>query len=151
MIRAPTRRVETPQEVAQTYSSLFSRLRNFTSKALAKFCPRKWEVPACKAFPSCISPSMQYVSSAPANLSLGDFTPRRTGIASHSSAKRVYTSRIVKASWTASCSVACAVCPSCHRNSVVRRKRRVRISHLTTLAHWFTRTGKSRYDWIQFR
>ena len=33
-------------------------LTNCTSKALAKFCPRKWEVPLCKALPSCIIASI---------------------------------------------------------------------------------------------
>ena len=32
--------------------------------------------------------------------------------------------------------VACAVWPSCHRNSLVRRNGRVRISHRNTFAHW---------------
>ena len=31
---------------------------------------------------------------------------------------------------------------------MLRRKRRVRISQRTTLAHWFNRMGKSRQDWI---
>ena len=37
-------------------------------------------------------------------------------------------------------------CPSCHRNSAVRRKRRVRISQRKTFAHWLQRIGRSRYD-----
>jgi hypothetical protein len=39
---------------------------------------------------------------------------------------------------------ACAVCPSCHRNSLVRRKTRGRSSHRTTFAHWLSRSGRSR-------
>jgi hypothetical protein len=35
----------------------------------------------------------------------------------------------------ASVDVACAVCPSCHRNSELRRKGLVRSSHRTTFAH----------------
>ncbi len=42
--------------------------------------------------------------------------------------------------------MACAVCPSCQRNSVVRRNIRVRSSQRTTLAHWLIRIGRSRYD-----
>ena len=34
--------------------------------------------------------------------------------------------------------------------AAVRKKRRVRISQRTTLAHWLMRMGKSRYDCIQF-
>ena len=64
------------------------------------------------------------------------------------SAKSAYTSSIRKVSSTASLSVPCAVCPSCHKNSAVRRNKRVRISQRTTLAHWFTRIGRSWYDWI---
>ena len=37
MISAPTSRVETPHEVAHTYSSVLSRVWNWTSNALAKF------------------------------------------------------------------------------------------------------------------
>ena len=59
---------------------------NVTSKAFAKFCPRKWEVPDCRALPSCIIASMAYVSTAPANFSAAVFTPASTGNAIHSSA-----------------------------------------------------------------
>ena len=45
----------------------------------------------------------------------------------------------------ASSSVACAVWPSCQRNSLVRRNSRGRSSHRTTLAHWFTSSGRSRW------
>ena len=38
---------------------------------------------------------------------------------------------------------ACAVWPSCHRNSRVRTNGRVRISHRCTLAHWFTWAQRS--------
>ena len=58
MISAPTRRVDTPQEVAQTWSRPPSLVWKVTSKALAKFCPRLCEVPACSALRSCIMPSM---------------------------------------------------------------------------------------------
>jgi len=58
MMRPPIRRVETPQLVAHTYSSLLFSFWNFTSKALAKFWPRLWLVPAWRALPSCIRASM---------------------------------------------------------------------------------------------
>ena len=45
----------------------------------------------------------------------------------------------------ASSAVAWAVCPSCQRNSAVRRKSRVRISHRTTFAHWLMSSGRSRW------
>ena len=61
MISPPISRVLTPQLVAQAYSSLFCSLVNFTSNALAKFCPRKCDVPACSALPSCIIASMHRV------------------------------------------------------------------------------------------
>ncbi len=61
MMRPPTSRVETPQLVAQACSSLPSLFWNCTSNALAKFWPRKWLVPACRAFLSCIIASMQSV------------------------------------------------------------------------------------------
>ena len=47
-------------------------------------------------------------------------------------------------STTAAFVVACAVCPSCQRNSVVRKNKRVRISQRTTLAHWLISKGRSR-------
>ena len=59
MIRAPMRRVLTPQLVAQTCSRLPSASWNLTSKAFAKFWPRSWLVPACSALPSCIIASME--------------------------------------------------------------------------------------------
>ena len=58
MMSAPMRRVLTPHDVAQTYSGLFSLLRKVTSNDLAKFCPRKCDVPLWSAFPSCIMASM---------------------------------------------------------------------------------------------
>ena len=87
IMRAPIRRVLTPHDVAQTYSGLLSLFRKVTSNDLAKFCPRKCDVPLCSAFPSCIIASMVYVSNAPANLSVALFTPCTTGTASQCSAK----------------------------------------------------------------
>jgi hypothetical protein len=60
------------------------------------------------------------------------------------SAKSAYTPSIFIVSTTASSAVAWAVCPSCHRNSAVRRNSRVRISQRTTLAHWLMSSGRSR-------
>src|SRR5215218_904310 len=48
----------------------------------------------------------------------------------------------------ASSRVAWAVWPSCQRNSVVRRNSRGRSSQRTTLAHWLSSRGRSRWDWI---
>ena len=59
MMSPPMSRVVTPQLVCQTYSSWPSLFWNFTSKALPKFWPRSWLVPACSAWPSCIMASMQ--------------------------------------------------------------------------------------------
>ncbi len=81
MMSAPIRRVDTPQEVAHTCSNLPSLLVNCTSNALAKFCPRKCDVPACNALPSCINASMVKVSSAPAKRSLSLLLPITTGTA----------------------------------------------------------------------
>ncbi len=56
--RPPMSRVETPHEVCQTKCCWPSRPWNWVLKALAKFCPRLWLVPACSAFLSCIIASM---------------------------------------------------------------------------------------------
>ena len=78
MIRPPISRVDTPQLVAQAYSSLPSWFWNFTSNALAKFWPRKWLVPACSALRSCIIASMHSVYTAP-----GNFWPVALGPGQH--------------------------------------------------------------------
>src|SRR6266511_2125623 len=46
----------------------------------------------------------------------------------------------------ASSAVSCAVCPSCQRNSVVRRNGRVTFYQRTTFAHWLMRIGRSRHE-----
>ena len=51
MTSAPMRRVLTPQDVAHTSSRVPSLVWKSTSKARAKFCPRKWLVPLCSAHP----------------------------------------------------------------------------------------------------
>src|SRR6266581_1649975 len=140
----PIIRVETPHDVLHTYSRPPAAVWYCTLNALAKFWPRLCDVPAWSALLSCISASRAYVRSAPANFSLSVFLPVITGIAIHSSWKRRYTPSIWRASASASASVACAVCPSCHRNSVVRRNSRVRNSQRTMLHHWFMSNGRSR-------
>ena len=72
-----------------------------------------------------------------------------TGIAMCCSANSAYTSSICRVSSRASSLVACTVCPSCQRNSAVRKNIRVRSSQRTTLAHWLIRIGRSRYDCAQ--
>ena len=146
MMSAPIRRVDTPHDVAHTYSGLFSLLRNVTSNDFAKFCPRKWLVPLCRALPSCIIASMVYVSRAPAKRSVSDLTPCMTGTAMYFSANSAYTWSIFCASCSASSRVAWAVWPSCHKNSDVRRKGRVLISQRMTLHHWLHINGRSRYE-----
>ena len=87
---------------------------------------------------------MVYVRFAPAKDSTADLRPTITGIAAMSSANSAYTLTISIAFASASSAVACAVCPSCHRNSSVRMNGRVRISQRCTFAHWFSSIGKSR-------
>ena len=43
-----------------------------------------------------------------------------------------------------------AVCPSCQRNSAVRRNTLVLISQRTTLHHWLQSIGRSLQEVIQF-
>ena len=74
-------RVLTPQEVVQANSCLFSRETNWMPLALAKFCPRKWEVPAWMALRSCTMASTVKVFSAPGKRSRAVFSPGMTGIA----------------------------------------------------------------------
>src|SRR3954451_23475230 len=93
---------------------------------------------------------MEYVRDAPANFSLELLGPSSTGTARTDSENSLYSARIFRVSASASFSVSCAVCPSCHRNSVVRRNGRVTFSQRTMFAHWLMRTGRSRHDWIHF-
>ena len=53
--------------------------------ASAKCVPRKCEVPACSALPSCIIASMECVATAPGKRSFAGFSPEITGTASVSS------------------------------------------------------------------
>ena len=93
-------------------------------------------------------PSIVNVRTAPANRSPGVFSPSMTGMAAISRAVAEYRPSASIVSRIASASSACAVCPSCHRNSVVRRNIRGRISQRTTLAHWFSSMGRSRCELI---
>ena len=88
MTRPPIRRVDEPHEVVQAYSSVSWADWNLISEALAKFCPKKCEVPAWSPFLSCIMASMHKVSTAPGNLSAAVFLPLITGMAIYSSAAR---------------------------------------------------------------
>mmetsp|Transcript_22814 Transcript_22814/g.70485 ORF Transcript_22814/g.70485 Transcript_22814/m.70485 type:complete len:413 (+) Transcript_22814:169-1407(+) len=146
MMSPPTMRVDTPHDVCHTCRCSPSSSWNCVPKALAKFCPRLWLVPACSALRSPIIASIVYVWSAPANFSMRLLRPQMTGMASTPSASSRYTSSICSVSASASSCVACAVWPSCHRNSSVRTNGRVRISQRTTLAHWLTSSGRSRYE-----
>ena len=87
MTRAPTSRVETPQEVVQAKTSCPFWSWNLISWAREKFCPRKCDVPACRALRSCIMASMLNVDTAPGNRSPAVFSPLITGIAIQFSAK----------------------------------------------------------------
>jgi len=53
MTSVPMVRVLTPHDVVHANCFLLSRPRNSMFAALAKFCPRKCEVPAWIAFRSC--------------------------------------------------------------------------------------------------
>ena len=59
MITPPIRRVETPQLVVLQKSSAPASSWNLMFWASAKWVPRKCEVPACSALPSCIIASME--------------------------------------------------------------------------------------------
>ena len=59
MISPPTSRVDTPHDVVQAYSCSPLSAENLISWALAKFCPRKCDVPACSALRSCIIASIE--------------------------------------------------------------------------------------------
>mmetsp|Transcript_461 Transcript_461/g.1718 ORF Transcript_461/g.1718 Transcript_461/m.1718 type:complete len:246 (-) Transcript_461:715-1452(-) len=81
MMAAPSRRVDTPHDVAHTGRDSPSASLYLTPKASEKAVPRKCDVPDCRAHPSCIMASMVSVASAPAKRSEGVFSPMRTGTA----------------------------------------------------------------------
>ncbi len=78
---------------------------------------------------------MPYVATAPANFSFSVFLPVITGIARQFSANSLYTPSMRIVISSASSAVACAVCPSCHKNSLVLKNGRVVFSHRITLHH----------------
>ena len=59
MTTPPMSRVVIPQDVCHPYCNVLSRPWNVMSKTLAKFWPRLWDVPACRALPSPISASTE--------------------------------------------------------------------------------------------
>src|SRR3989338_5455118 len=74
-----------------------------------------------------------------------------TGIAMKFSIKSTYSNSCCITSLSASSFVACAVWPSCHRNSLVLKKSLVTfVSHLTILHHWFMSKGRSLQLLIHF-
>jgi hypothetical protein len=81
MTSPPIMRVEVPQDVVQANCSTPCASRYLISEDFAKFCPRKCEVPACSALPSCIMASIDQVETAPGKRSAADFSPAITGIA----------------------------------------------------------------------
>ncbi len=135
MMIAPIMRVVKPQLVWWTYCSWLSLSVYWMPNARAKPSPKLWLVPDCRDFPSCIRLSMVYVAFAPAKRSFAVFSPLITGIAKTSLQKSAYTFSIRIVSSCASSAVACAVWPSCQRNSIVRRKGRVVFSQRTTEHH----------------
>ncbi len=82
MIRPPTIRVETPQEVCQTYSRSAPCSWYVVLNALAKFWPSSWLVPICSALPSPIIASRVRVLMAPAKRSLAVLRPSTTSMPS---------------------------------------------------------------------
>ena len=79
MMAVPMRRVLTPQLVVQANSCVFWRERNWMPLALAKFWPRKWEVPAWMALRSWTMASMVRVRTAPGKRSDSRFFAREDG------------------------------------------------------------------------
>ena len=116
------------------------------SKAVAKFWPSSWLVPICRALPSRIiafqRKGVRRSGEALASGLAAEHHWHREHLAHERRVDVLVDPLRVEA--RASSSVACAVCPSCQRNSLVRRKIRGRSSHRTTLAHWLSRSGRSR-------
>ena len=81
MIRAPIIRVLIPHELVWHSSAVPLSLVKVIPNAAAKFVPKKCEVPACRARPSRIMASIVNVRSAPANRSLGVFSPGTVAMA----------------------------------------------------------------------
>ena len=143
MIIPPISRVETPQEVVHPNSSLPCSLWNLIPQALEKFCPRKWEVPACRALRSCIMASMQRVHSAGKAFRFGLF-PTEHGhgqpilrkisvqLENQSGFIHGFLGRRMHG------------VPFLPEKFRCAQERRGRISQRTTLAHWLINRGRSR-------
>ncbi len=123
---------------------------NVMSYALREILPRSCDVADCNALPSGISASIEYVCGRAGKALALALLARVHGNRRRRSGRRRRRRRASAAtSAAASASVACAVWPSCHRNSIVRRNGRVRFSQRITFAHWLMRIGRSRYDCTQ--
>ena len=93
MISPPTMRVDVPHDVVwQSWVSPLAS-RYVMSKTLAKFWPRSWLVPICRALPSPIIASQASVLMAPGKRSAAVLRPVSTGMASTLIMKSAYTSR----------------------------------------------------------
>mmetsp|Transcript_10588 Transcript_10588/g.23158 ORF Transcript_10588/g.23158 Transcript_10588/m.23158 type:complete len:236 (-) Transcript_10588:917-1624(-) len=148
----PMERVVSPQEVCQGICfSPFSSSK-FILNIFPKFWPRLWLGAPWIALPEPLMyASTVVVCFAPANFSLSVFWPLITGTASSSSYTRSYRSRMESTRFCAFSYVSWAVCPSCQRNSLERRKGVASLnSHRTTLLHWFSSIGRSRWLRIHF-
>jgi hypothetical protein len=107
-------------------------------------------VPICNALPSrIIASTVRVLVAAGEALLAGSCRPtehRHGQVLLHEVG--VHVEHAMRTSSRASSCVAWAVWPSCHRNSLVRRNIRVRISQRITLAHWLMSSGRSRWLWI---
>ncbi len=136
MIRAPISRVETPQDEPR-HNPVRLPGGELHVKGLGKILALIVRGADWSAFPSCIMASMLRVSTARQSVRWPFWRPGLPK--SHEiPGKKSHIPDHFDGFFIASSAVAWAVWPSCHRNSVVRWNRRVRISQRTTLAHWFT-------------
>ena len=87
--------------LGQSFGKAFDVTFQDKDGKVADVCPKKCDVPDCKAHPFCINASMVYVSTAPAKRSEGLLTPRTTGMANVSSHREAYSFIMVVASSTA--------------------------------------------------
>ena len=121
------------QEVAQAYSNLLSLLINCI-KCLSEVLPQEMRRAALQSFPVLHHGFDGISVQSTGKTFCLRFSRLHYGHGLYCSAKSAYTFNISLARSSASSRVACAVCPSCHKNSAVRRKSRVRIpsaSHCT--------------------
>ena len=144
-------RVVRPHEFCQARDRPPSTFSNSMPNIFAKFWPRQWLVAAWMPRPVAgTNASTVVVYRPPANFSFSDFTPWMTGTASSCSYTALYLSRMARTSASASAFVANTVWPSCQRNSRLRMNGVGCLnSQRTTLHHWFSFSGKSRWLRIQ--